>query len=91
MPGQCRLTLVTHAGATYFVEIAARTSSFAAYVQGDAAATVVGASPLASVASGLAAMAAESRDRDCGGPFRLTLLEKENALNKLGGLRFSQN
>ncbi len=91
MPGQCRLTLVTHAGATYFVEVAARTSSLAAYIGADAAATAAGASAWASVASGLAAMAAESRDRDCGGAFRLTLLEKENALDKLGSLRFSQN
>ena len=91
MPGQCRLTLVAHAGATYFVEVAARTSSLAAYVGGDAAATAAGASAWASVASGLAAMAAESRDRDCGGPFRLTLLEKESALNKLGSLRFNRN
>ena len=87
MPGQCRLTLVTHAGVTYFVEVAARVSSAAAYAGGDAAAAAAGASVWTSLASGVAAMAVESADRECAGPFRLTLLDKEDARDKLGKLR----
>ncbi len=85
-PGRCELAVDLIGGEEYFYALVPRESSYRAWALGSLVGFFV---PLGG-AAGLVAMAAESADKTCGGPFAIVPVDEDVALQALRTLRESR-
>ena len=87
MPGQCELKFTAAAGVTYYFQVDPRSESFGAFAAGDLATQFLTMNVFVNVAGGVAAVAAESYGKECGGAFRIYPVDAATAMTRLAPLR----